>query len=77
MKELLKSKKFMKNYDDLHDEDESDEEEPKKKEYPVDASFNEQSITTFKKKNNIKGKICMALGYGDLKRCLVDEFGWW
>ena len=29
MKELLKTKKFMKNYDDLHDEDESDEEEPK------------------------------------------------
>ena len=31
LREQLKTKKFMKNYEDLHDDDESDEDEPKKK----------------------------------------------
>lgn len=67
LKELLKSKSHQKIYDDLSDEDDEDDDEPNKKEYEKDPAFSEQTILNYKKKHNINGKICIALGYEDLK----------
>lgn len=62
-------------YDDLED-DEDDDDPAEKKDYSKDEHFNEQSITNYKKKNQINGRICIALGYEDLKQRLVEKHGW-
>jgi hypothetical protein len=65
LNDKLKSKNYMKIYDDLEDEDDEGDDEGanEKKEYFKESNFSEQTINNYKKKNSIKGRIVVALGY--------------
>lgn len=42
----------------------------------MNPQFSGDSISKYKRKHNIGGKIVIALGYEDLKKRLIDAHGW-